>query len=835
LATGATLNSPTVSDYETFTAASAPTYTSGRLWYDSTLNALSYNNDVTNNTLHIGQETQLKVYNNTGSTIAKGAPVYITSTTSGFTYPLIALAKADTQTTGACIGLTNEAIATGSAGYVVINGILNGVNTGTFTVGDILYVSPYSAGQLMNTYPPTAYAVQIGTVAYVNSSNGSIYVNQSNAYVLSNGIIGQVAIANGGTNGTATPTAGGVAYGSGTAYAFTAVGTTGQVLTSAGSGTPTWTSPASSITLSDDTTTNATRYPLFASATSGTVSTEYTSSSKYQYNPSTGTLTTSALVTSGGTIDNNIIGGTTPVAGSFSTLQGGKNLANYIQAVGGATTVAPVVSAQGSDGNIPLVLQPKGTGALQAQLTDSTATGGNARGANAVDWQTLRSAATQVASGTQAVISGGAYNAVSGGISFIGGGSTNSSPGYSSSILGGTLNTVGATGNFISYGVVGGGQSNSALGSYNFIGGGFTNSGTASAAVTTQSGTMNATTAVTLSASNASIKVGQYITGTSIAGDTYVAAISGTALTLSKNASGSSTSTLSFYTPHGIVVGGGNNQATGSYSFIGGGGDAGTAANRNVASGDWSFVGGGIKNTSSASASVVVGGGSYGSGFAANTASGTSSFVGAGYQNSAGGFAGVVVGGSGNGQTNNAGFIGAGSNNTANSNNAAIAGGAYGTSRSVEGYAVFPAHNNPIASASGVSQGALLVLGVQTTDATATVLRSNSSAASSTNQVILPNNSAYYFRGEVVAGVTGGGNTAAWTFEGAIKRGAGVGTTAIVGTVIINRTTYDSGASGWSITVTADTTNGGLAITVTGQASTTIRWVAQVRTTEMTY
>jgi hypothetical protein len=349
LATGATLNSPTISDYETFTAASAPTYTSGRLWYDSTLYALSYNNDVTNNTLHIGQETQLKVYNNTGSTIAKGAPVYITSTTSGFTYPLIALAKADNQTTGACIGLTNEAIATGSAGYVVINGILNGVNTGSFTVGDILYVSPYSAGQLMNTYPPTAYAVKIGTVAYVNSSNGSIYVNQSNAYVVANGIIGQVATANGGTNGTATPTAGGIAYGSGTAYAFTAVGSTGQVLTSNGSSTPTWATPASSITLSDDTTTNATRYPLFANATSGTVSTEYVSSTKYQFNPSTGVLTSTSFSGAGtgltGTASSLSIGGNAATATSATTatnLAGGANGSVPYQTGSGATTFLAV-------------------------------------------------------------------------------------------------------------------------------------------------------------------------------------------------------------------------------------------------------------------------------------------------------------------------------------------------------------------------------------------------------------------------------------------------------------------------------------------------------------
>lgn len=293
LATGATLNSPTVSDYETFTAASAPTYASGRLWYDTTLKALSYYNDVTNNTIHIGQETQLKVYNNTGSTIAKGAPVYITSTTSGFSYPLIALAKADAQTTGNAIGLTNEAIATGSEGYVVISGILNGVNTSSYTVGDILYVSPYSAGQLMNTYPPTAYAVKIGVVAYANAS-GSIYVNQSNAYVVSNGIIGTVAIANGGTNGTATPTAGAVPYGTGTAYAFTTAGTSGQVLTSNGASAPTWNTLAYA-TITDDTTTNATRYPLFASATTGNLTTEYVSSTKLQFNPSTGIMTVTGL------------------------------------------------------------------------------------------------------------------------------------------------------------------------------------------------------------------------------------------------------------------------------------------------------------------------------------------------------------------------------------------------------------------------------------------------------------------------------------------------------------------------------------------------------------
>jgi len=50
-------------------------------------------------------------------------------------------------------------------------------------------------------------------------------------------------IASGGTNSTATPTAGAIAYGTGTAYAFSLAGTSGQVLTSSGASVPTWTTP----------------------------------------------------------------------------------------------------------------------------------------------------------------------------------------------------------------------------------------------------------------------------------------------------------------------------------------------------------------------------------------------------------------------------------------------------------------------------------------------------------------------------------------------------------------------------------------------------------------
>jgi hypothetical protein len=240
-----------------------------------------------------------------------------------------------------------------------------------------------------------------------------------------------------------------------------------------------------------------------------------------------------------------------------------------------------------------------------------------------------------------------------------------------------------------------------------------------------------------------------------------------------------------------------------------------------VASGDWSVVGGGIANQATGIASFVGGGGGLvfsGAGVAGNLASGGGSFVGAGMGNTASGIAASILG----------------SRNIANSAYA-TALGTYSTTRGIAGNVAFGANQAPLAASVGLCQAGLLVLATQTTDATATVLASTSSAASTTNQVILPNNSAYFFTGEVVAGVTGGGNTKGWKIEGVIKRGANAASTALVGTPTVTSTYADAGASTWVIAVTADTTNGGLAVTFTGQAATTIRTVAQIRTTEMTY
>jgi hypothetical protein len=109
---------------------------------------------------------------------------------------------------------------------------------------------------------------------------------------------GSLAIAYGGTNASATPTAGAIAYGTGTAYAFTSAGTTGQVLTSNGAGAPTW-----------------------AAAASGTV-TSVSGTGTVSGISLSGTVTTSGSLTLGGTLDLSsppAIGGTTPAAGTFTT------------------------------------------------------------------------------------------------------------------------------------------------------------------------------------------------------------------------------------------------------------------------------------------------------------------------------------------------------------------------------------------------------------------------------------------------------------------------------------------------------------------------------------
>jgi hypothetical protein len=373
LATGATQAHPTISDYETFTSISAPSYAEGEIWYDSTQKALTYYNDVTNNQVHIGQEVQLKVINNTGSSIANGTPVYVTGTSSGQSYPNIALAQANASNTSAVLGLTNGTIASGATGYVCTAGLLTPCNTGSFTVGQVLYLSPYSAGQLMNTVPPTGYAVQVGVVAYANSPNGSIYVKQTTPLAVSaSTIIGQVAVANGGT-GASTLT--GYVKGSGTSV-MTASST---IPTTDLSGTITNAQLANSAI-----TINGTSTSLGGSVSVGTVTSVAATAG-------TGISVTGSPITSSGTLN---ITNTAPdqtvvlTAGTGISTTGtypNFTITNTSPSSGGTVTsvtgTSPVVS---SGGNTPAISMPAATTSVSGYLTSTDWTTFNNKGSGTV-------------------------------------------------------------------------------------------------------------------------------------------------------------------------------------------------------------------------------------------------------------------------------------------------------------------------------------------------------------------------------------------------------------------------------------------------------------------
>ena len=64
------------------------------------------------------------------------------------------------------------------------------------------------------------------------------------------------------------------------------------------------------------------------------------------------------------------------------------------------------IQATGGTTNVSVSIVPKGTGAFCLAVPDGTSAGGNVRGANAIDLQTSRSAATDVASGDAAIAIG---------------------------------------------------------------------------------------------------------------------------------------------------------------------------------------------------------------------------------------------------------------------------------------------------------------------------------------------------------------------------------------------------------------------------------------------
>lgn len=276
-----------------------------------------------------------------------------------------------------------------------------------------------------------------------------------------------------------------------------------------------------------------------------------------------------------------------------------------------------------------------------------------------------------------------------------------------------------------------------------------------------------------------------------------------------------------------VIGGGGGNKNFGNYSVVAGGSsnNIGTGGSQ----GYYGVVSGGRSNSLYAGFGCVIAGGEYNEITNVNT---EDSVIGGGTSNSINlaSYGVTIAGGRNNSATGTDGTLGGGNSNVIAHSYATISGGYYAASRTTG------SHNyasGSFSSTAGTAQDGKYVLRVATSNGTATRLTADGGAASGSNSVNLPNNSSYYVKGQVVARNTSTGDTKVWIFEGAIKRGANAAATALVAAITPTSPAADGGAAAWSLAVTADTTNGGLAVTGTGALATSIRWVCTVDTVEV--
>lgn len=185
---------------------------------------------------------------------------------------------------------------------------------------------------------------------------------------------------------------------------------------------------------------------------------------------------------------------------------------------------------------------------------------------------------------------------------------------------------------------------------------------------------------------------------------------------------------------------------------------------------------------------------------------------------------------------------------------------ARGTSSTTRGISIADVYGSDIlpVKQGSFQRGHYIVGGITTDGSTVVVLMSNppEESPSAINQLALPNGqngalgAAYVFSGQIVAVDPATGNRATWNFMGSI------GQAATAASTVLDRVSSNAGGVAWTlanpippnfinatwsggtpptVTLSADTTNGALAITVVGIAATTIQWMCDILTSETTY
>ena len=196
---------------------------------------------------------------------------------------------------------------------------------------------------------------------------------------LATDVSGTLPIANGGTNSTAAAVAGGAVYSTSTAYAITAAGTAGQVLTSAGASAPTWSNLPTNVSSISFGTTGLTP----STATTGAVSVAGTLGIA---NGGTGATTAADARTGLGatTVGGNLFTLTNPSAVTFPRFNADNtvsalNAADFRTAIGAGTGGGTVTSVTGtspvasSGGATPAISLAAGYGDTQNPYASKTA------------------------------------------------------------------------------------------------------------------------------------------------------------------------------------------------------------------------------------------------------------------------------------------------------------------------------------------------------------------------------------------------------------------------------------------------------------------------------
>lgn len=125
----------------------------------------------------------VEVRNSTGSTIPKGAVVFLSGSTGNKPNAVLASSLSETTSSKAA-GITRSDIPNNTTGIIVLEGVINLLNTNLFNEGDYLWLSDV-AGGLTNVKPiPPNHAVGIGIVTRAHPTLGSIEIRIQNGFEL---------------------------------------------------------------------------------------------------------------------------------------------------------------------------------------------------------------------------------------------------------------------------------------------------------------------------------------------------------------------------------------------------------------------------------------------------------------------------------------------------------------------------------------------------------------------------------------------------------------------------------------------------------------------------